>query len=54
MAKQNLSVKTHMIMSLTSVLHLLLFPFVLVDPDFLHFAWLTGVVHETMHHTFGP
>ena len=31
-----------------------LFPFVLVDPDFLHSDWLTGVVHETMHHAFGP
>ncbi len=37
-----------------SVAHGLLFPFVPVDPDFLHSDWLTGVVHETMHHTFGP
>ncbi len=34
--------------------HAHLFPFVLVDPDFLHSDWLTGVVHETMHHAFGP
>ncbi len=31
-----------------------LFQFVLVDPDFLHSNWLTGVVHETMHHVFEP
>ncbi len=32
----------------------LLFPFVLVDLESLHSAWLTGAVHEAMHHTFGP
>ncbi len=31
-----------------------LFPFVLVDLESLHSDWLTGVVHETMHHAFGP
>ena len=31
-----------------------LFPFVLVDLESLHSDSLTGVVHETMHHTFGP
>ncbi len=29
-----------------------LFPFVLVDLESLHSDWLTGVVHEAMHHTF--
>ncbi len=33
---------------------LVLFPFVLVDLESLHSVWLTGVVHETMHHAFGP
>ncbi len=31
-----------------------LFPFVLVALESLHSDWLTGVVHETMHHAFGP
>ena len=35
------------------LIHVSLFPFVLVDPYFLHSNWLTGVVHETMHHAFG-
>ncbi len=34
--------------------HVDLFPFVLVDLESLHSDWLTGVVHETMHHAFGP
>ncbi len=34
--------------------HTNLFPFVLVDLESLHSDWLTGVVHETMRHTFGP
>ncbi len=29
-------------------IHHTLFPFVLVDPKFLHSDWLTGVVHETI------
>ncbi len=31
-----------------------LFPFVLVALESLHSDWLTGVVHETMHHACEP
>ncbi len=57
MSTWSISNPSHSILHLlkvSSVEYQILFPFVLVDLESLHSDWLTGVVHETMHHVFGP